>query len=173
MGKKESPRKKEHSGAVLSLIEKLGKRVRPIVQMARRSGRAGMLFAEIRDEKENDESGPDLRTRIEQILYLAQNGEAEKYYDFGVIQLALMIRAWDQWEDLWRKRHPELKDDWELGGDRTLMHDWRRNVRQLLIEHHQEQVIEMDREVYIERLIEDGVDPNLSREVADFFYRAF
>ena len=173
MKKKKPIRKKEHSGAVLSLIDKLARRARPIAQLGRMSGRAGMLFAEIRNEREKDESGPDLRARIEQILYLAQNGEAEKYYDFGVIQLALLIRAWDQWEQLWRKRHPELEEDWELGGDRILMRKWRKKVRELFVEHHQDQVMEMDRGDYVQRLIDDGVEPEIAGEVADFFYRAF
>ena len=165
--------KSGHSGDVLSLIEKLGRRVRPIVAAARRTGRAGMLFAEIRNERDEEEKGPDLRARIEQILYLAESGEADKYYDFGVIQLALLIRAWDQWEELWRKRHPELGDHWEVGGDRTLMRQWRERVRRLFIKHHQEAVLSMDRDEYVKRLCRDGVAPDLARETADFFYRAF
>ena len=154
-------------------MENLGRREKGKIEQISRGGRVGMLFAEIKDANEGKNSEPGFRSRVEQILYLGRSGEAERYYDFGVIQMALTVRAWDIWEKLWREKYPSRGDEWDTGFDHQLMRDWREKVRRLFIEHNQEKVISMGLKDYIVRLIEGGLDEETAGEVASFFHKAF
>ncbi|MEA1926785.1 MAG: hypothetical protein U9N73_01150 [Candidatus Auribacterota bacterium] len=162
-----------HSRDVVKIMEDLGRRARNKIERISADGRAGVIFAEIKDSEGNKTSKPGFRARVEQILYLARSGEAEEYYDFDVIQMALTVRAWDIWERLWREKHPDRVDDWDVGIDHSLMRIWREDVRRLFIEHHQEQVLVMKMREYKSRLAEGDLDKDTSRQIADFFYKAF
>lgn len=163
----------DHSQAVVRIMEGLGRREKVEIGRTSRGGRVGMVFAEIKDVNGKKSGQPGFRSRVEQILYLARSGEAERYYNFGAIQMALTVRAWDIWEKLWREKYPDRGDDWDTGSDHQLMRDWREKVRRLFIEHEQEKVISMGLEDYIVRLIEGDLDEATAGEIASFFYRAF
>ncbi|MFH1038868.1 MAG: hypothetical protein V1789_09415 [PVC group bacterium] len=154
-------------------MKNLGRRAEGKVEKISRGGRVGMLFAEIKDADGDKRGEPGFRSRVELILYLARSGEAEKYYDFGVIQMALAVRAWDIWEKLWGEKYPDRGDEWETGFDHGLMRVWRDKVRRLFIEHHQEKVIPMKLDEYVTRLVEGDLDEETAGEIAFFFYKAF
>jgi len=163
----------DHSQAVVKILEKLSSGARSKVERARRWGRVGMLFAAIKDAGGGDGEEPGFRARVEQILYLARSGEAEKYYSFGAIQTALAVRSWDIWEELWRAKHPDRGDEWETGYDHHLMRTWRQRVVRLFVEHHQAPAARMSVEEYVSRLLESGLDEETAGELAAFFHKAF
>ncbi len=162
-----------HSKAVVKIMEGLGHRAQERVRKISGADRVGMLFAEIKDSDGEKSNEPGFRARVEQILYLARSGEAEKYYDFGVIQMALAVRAWDIWEKLWRDKHPDREEEWETGTDHALMRVWQQKVRELFIEHHQEKVLSLRMKDYIRRLFEGELDEAGAGDIASFFYKAF
>ncbi len=163
----------DHSQAVVNIMEKLARRSRGKVEQARRWGRVGMVFAAIKDADENGGGDPGFRARVEQILFLAQAGEAEKYYSFGAIQTALAVRSWDIWEELWREKYPDRGDEWETGHDHHLMRIWRQRVVKIFVEHHQAAAARMSVKEYVSRLLESGLDEETAAELAAFFHKAF
>lgn len=165
--------KTDHSQAVVKIMESLAPRARGKVEQARRFGRVGMLFAAIKDADGEHPDEPGFRSRVEQILYLARAGEAEKYYSFWAIQMALAVRSWDIWEELWREKYPDRGDEWENGYDHHLMRIWRRRVRQLFIEHHQKEAVGMTIKDYVSRILDGDLDPATAAELAAFFHKAF
>ncbi len=165
--------KSDHSRAVVKIMESLAPRARDKVDQARRFGRVGMLFAAIKDADGETGDEPGFRARVEQILYLARAGEADKYYSFGAIQTALAVRSWDIWEELWRETYPDRGDEWETGYDFHLMRTWRKRVHRLFVEHHQEEAVGMPMAEYVSRLLESGIDERTASELAVFFHKAF
>lgn len=163
----------DSSQSVVKIMESLSRRVRDQVDQTSRSGRVGMLFAEIKDTNGRRRGEPGFRSRVEQILYLAHSGEAEKYYSFGAIQTALAVRSWDIWEKLWREKYPDRGEEWVSGYDHHLMRIWRERVRQLFIEHHQQAAVVMSMEDYVTRLLEGDLDSDTAGELAAFFHQAF
>lgn len=166
-------RKIEHSRAAVRIMQRLGRRSRKRLEEAGRAGRVGMLFAEIKDADGGQKGEPGFRARMEQILYLARAGEAEQYYSFGAIQVALAVRSWDIWERLWREKYPDRAGEWETGYDHHLMRIWRERVRELFTDHHQEEVISIPLEEYVSRLLADDLDEETAGELAAFFHKAF
>ncbi|MDP8236263.1 MAG: hypothetical protein P9M08_07750 [Candidatus Erginobacter occultus] len=162
-----------NTSAVMKIMEGLAGRSRDKLARVSRGGRVGMLFAEIKDADGNRKGEPGFRARVEQILYLARAGEAEKYYGFGAIQMALAVRAWDIWEKLWREKYPDRGDEWERGYDHHLMRLWRERVRELFAEHHQERMIPMPLEEYVSRLLDGDLNEETAGELAAFFHKAF
>ena len=87
--------------------------------------------------------------------------------------MALAVRSWDVWEKLWREKHPDQGDKWDVGIDQSLMHIWREKVRRLFIEHNQEHVLSMSMREYKRRLAEGTLNVMTAGQIADFFYKAF
>ena len=165
-----------HSKEVVEIMEGLEDTAREKINRISTDGRVGVIFAEIKDQEHRDgekSDEPGFRARIEQILYLAKSGEADNYYEFGVIQMALTVRSWDLWENLWREKHPDRGDEWDVGIDHSLMKIWREKVRRLFIEHNQEQVLSMSTKEYKKRLAEGNLNVDTAGQIADFFYKAF
>jgi hypothetical protein len=165
--------KTDHSQAVVKIMEGLAPRARSKVEQARRFGRVGMLFAAIKDADSEAGDEPGFRSRVEQILYLARAGDAEKHYSFGAIQTALAVRSWDIWEELWREKYPDRGDEWETGYDYHLMRTWRQQVVRLFDEHHQAAATRMSVKEYVSRLLESGLNEETAGELAAFFHKAF
>jgi len=162
-----------HSKEVVELMEFLEDTAREKINRISTDGRVGVIFAEIKDHDGKKSDEPGFRPRIEQILYLARSGEADNYYEFGVIQMALTVRSWDIWEVLWRDKHPDQGDKWDVGIDHSLMQIWREKVRQLFIDHNQQHVLSMSMREYKKRLAEGNLSIKISGQIADFFYKAF
>ena len=162
-----------HSRDVVEIMENLEDTAREKINRISTDGRVGVIFAEIKDSNGEKSGDPGFRPRIEQILYLARSGEAENYYEFGVIQMALTVRAWDIWEKLWREKYPERGDKWDVGIDHDLMRVWREKVRLLFIEHQQEHVLSMSMREYKKRLAQGNLNVKTAGQIADFFYKAF
>ncbi len=154
-------------------MEGLGDTAREKIERISTDGRVGVIFAEIKDNGGDKSDEPGFRARIEQILYLAKSGEADNYYEFGVIQMALAVRSWDIWENLWRAKHPDQADRWDVGVDPNLMGIWREKVHQLFIEHNQGPVLSMSMREYKRRLAEGNLNVTTAGQIAAFFYKAF
>lgn len=165
--------KPTHSKKVVEIMEDLGDTAREKIKRISTDGRVGVIFAEIKDNGGAKSDEPGFRARIEQILYLAKSGEADNYYEFGVIQMALTVRSWDIWENLWREKYPDQGDKWDIGIDHSLMKIWREDVRQLFVEHNQEHVLSMSMREYKRRLAEGTLNVTTAGQIAAFFYKAF
>jgi hypothetical protein len=170
---KKSKKDQTRSSEVVEIMEDLEDTAREKIQRISTDGRVGVIFAEIKDNGENKSDEPGFRARIEQILYLARSGEADNYYEFGVIQMALTVRSWDIWENLWREKHPDQGDKWDIGVDHSLMKIWREEVHRLFVEHNQEHVLSMSMREYKRRLAEGNLNITTAGQIAAFFYKAF
>ena len=162
-----------HSKEVVEIMEGLEDTARDKIERISMDGRVGVIFAEIKDHDGKKSDEPGFRPRIEQILYLARSGEADNYYEFGVIQMALTVRSWDIWERLWREKYPDQGDKWDVGIDHCLMEIWREKVRQLFIDHNQQYVLSMSMREYKKKLAEGNLSIKVAGQIADFFYKAF
>ena len=85
---------------------------------------------------------------------------------FVILQFALERVSTLCWESLWNKAHPDrFGQAWE-GEDSALMSEWRKRVRAVIKECHQEFILVMHADEYIAMLTYAGVDGETAGELA-------
>ena len=87
---------------------------------------------------------------------------------FALLQFALEQVSYLLWERLWNETHPNQSGQaWE-GEDLALMSAWRKQVRILIEECHQESILAMHADEYVARLMDARVGEEAAKGLTEW-----
>jgi hypothetical protein len=86
---------------------------------------------------------------------------------FLLIHIAIRMGLDELWDFLWDEKHPDLCGQAWDGEDFDLMKDWREKAIGMIKDCHQEAVLDMTADVFIEKLMEAGATQEHARHLAE------
>jgi hypothetical protein len=87
------------------------------------------------------------------------------------LQFAMQQVSYVDWEDLWNDAHPDRVGEALEGEDFQLKSVWRKKVRTMIMECHQEWMLAVDdADEYIGKLLESGASEEQAENLADWLW---